>query len=349
MVEPKGVDFHLLETPGRRLKGYRGRAEVVRKIAHPAEEPVGDPRRTAGAASDFGCRFLGNLDFEDPGRAIDNYSQVVARVELETVDNAETITQGRGQETGSSRRTDERKTGQCQTHAPSCGTLPNNQIELEVLHRRVQDFFDRSGQSVDLIDEKNISSLKVGQHRREIARTFEDWSRGDVDLGTHLVADDVGEGGLSKTRGAEEESVIQCLATISSCTDEHPEIGRQPGLTDELRETAGPQRFFERLLFRMRVGGKDFLSHRLTLPTQPPRYKMQDARSQMGDALIGQLSDCEVFVWATESEISNLGSGRVGGYQRVSFCSARRSKSPRSPSAASDQTASTDRRASRWE
>ena len=50
------------------------------------------------------------------------------------------------------------------------GPLADHDVELEVLHRRVEDFLDDRAQAVDLVDEQHVVRLQVGEQRREVAR-----------------------------------------------------------------------------------------------------------------------------------------------------------------------------------
>jgi hypothetical protein len=68
---------------------------------------------------------------------------------------------------------------------------------------------------MDFIDEEHIAGLQVGEHCREIAGSLEDRTRGDMDLGFHLVGDDVRQCGLAEAGGAEEEGVIERLGAIA--------------------------------------------------------------------------------------------------------------------------------------
>ena len=47
--------------------------------------------------------------------------------------------------------------------------LADDEVELEILHRRIEDFLDRRGQAMDLVDEEHVALFEVGQQRREIA------------------------------------------------------------------------------------------------------------------------------------------------------------------------------------
>ena len=50
--------------------------------------------------------------------------------------------------------------------------LADDEIELEVLHRRIEDLLDRGVQPVDLVDEEDVAILEIGEERGEVARPW---------------------------------------------------------------------------------------------------------------------------------------------------------------------------------
>ena len=48
-------------------------------------------------------------------------------------------------------------------------TLADDDVDVEVLHRRVEDFLDRRGQAVDLVDEERVALLEIREDGHEIA------------------------------------------------------------------------------------------------------------------------------------------------------------------------------------
>ena len=51
------------------------------------------------------------------------------------------------------------------------GPFAQHDVKLEVLHRRIEH--DRSGKSVDLVDEEDIASVQVGEDRGQVAGAVE--------------------------------------------------------------------------------------------------------------------------------------------------------------------------------
>jgi hypothetical protein len=119
--------------------------------------------------------------------------------------------------------------------------LADNEIELEVLHGRIQDLLDGARETVDLIDEQHISIFEVGEYRGEVACPFERGPRSRPDVRIHLVGDDVSEAGLAETRGAGQQQVACGLTAASGRLEHYAEVLLQLGLADELDDIARPQ------------------------------------------------------------------------------------------------------------
>ena len=90
-----------------------------------------------------------------------------------------------------------------------------------------------------------------------------------MNLGFHLICDDVRQRGLSKTRRSEEEHVIEGLVTMPGGVDEHTEVCGETSLADKLLETARAKGLLIRMFTRTGIGGEDFVGHITTLPYRP--------------------------------------------------------------------------------
>ena len=62
-------------------------------------------------------------------------------------------------------------TGTLTDRAP--GSLADDDIELVILHRRVEDLLDRRAHAMDLVDEQHVPRVEVGQDAGEVARFLE--------------------------------------------------------------------------------------------------------------------------------------------------------------------------------
>ena len=90
--------------------------------------------------------------------------------------------------------------------------LPDHEVELEVLHRRIERLLDDAVQAMDLVDEEHVAALEVGEDRREVARPLEHRTRGAANGDAHLVRDDVRERRLAETGRAVEQHVVEHVA-----------------------------------------------------------------------------------------------------------------------------------------
>ena len=91
-----------------------------------------------------------------------------------------------------------------QVDADGAGTwaFADDQVELEILHGRVEDFLDRRLQAVDFVDEQHVARLQVGEDGGEVSGALDDRAGGGAEAYAELAGDDLGERGLAQARGA---------------------------------------------------------------------------------------------------------------------------------------------------
>jgi len=85
---------------------------------------------------------------------------------------------------------------------------------------------------VDLVDKQDISGLQARKHRHHISRTLDGRARGYLDLGVHLIGDDVGQRGLTEAGRAMEQGVVERLSTKPGRRDGYLQVGLEPFLAD---------------------------------------------------------------------------------------------------------------------
>ena len=158
---------------------------------------------------------------------------------------------GDGEQPGARRRADQRELLQRHLHRPRARSLADDDVELVVLHRRIEDLFDRRRQAMNLVDEEDLVLLQVGQHPGQVARLLDDRSGGRAHRHAHLVADDVGERGLAEAGRAIEQHVIERLAAAARRGNRHLQVVADAILADVFVERARPQ---SRLVLRVVVG-----------------------------------------------------------------------------------------------
>ena len=120
--------------------------------------------------------------------------------------------------------------------------LADDQVELEILHRRIEDLLDRRIEPVDLVDEQDVALLEVGEQRREVAGLGDHRAGGGAEVDAELARDDLRQRGLAEARRADEQHVVERLAARARGLDEHLEVGARLRLADELVEPLRAQR-----------------------------------------------------------------------------------------------------------
>ena len=208
-VEPLETDLVDLEHR-QRLLGDLGRDDALMAhlghVAHAAQDPVGDPRRSARAARDQLGGVVGHLDREDLRRAADDAGELFGRVVVEPEREAEPVAQRCREQAGAGRRADQRERRQVERQRASRRALPDDDVEPEVLERRVEDLLGGAVQPVDLVDEEDVTRLERGQDRRDIALPLE-CRPGDLpDADAELVAHDLRERRLAEPRRARQQA-----------------------------------------------------------------------------------------------------------------------------------------------
>ena len=94
----------------------------------------------------------------------------------------------------------------------AAGALADNEVELEVLHRGIEDLFDRRIEPVDLVDEEDVALLEVGEQRGEVAGLRDDRPGGRAEADAELLGHDLGERRLAQSRRAGEQHVVERIA-----------------------------------------------------------------------------------------------------------------------------------------
>ena len=132
------------------------------EIAHATQQTAGDARGAPGAARDLGGAIEGQLDAHQTRPSGHDRLQFLRRIELKAKRYSEAVAQRRRDQPGAGRRRHERERGKVNSDGTRRRPLADDQVELKVLHRGIQNFFDRRRQAVDLVDEQHVARLQVG-------------------------------------------------------------------------------------------------------------------------------------------------------------------------------------------
>ena len=226
-------------------------------------------------------------DPEDAGRPDDDGLELVDVVEVEPSDEAEPVPERAGHQPGAGGGADQGEPGQVEPDAPGRRALADEDVELEVLHGRIEDLLHRAVQPVDLVDEEDVALLEVGEQGGQVART-------------------------GPAPGPE---VIRRPTPISAATMPASEVLPSPGGPANSRWSAGWSRLTRRLDDDLEVLGE------LSLPDE----LVQGARAQPGlvgllggsghridrpDAAVRRVSDGPAVVPGRGASTSRPGVGR---------------------------------------
>src|SRR2546423_6052923 len=190
---------------------------------------------------------------EDPRRAADYLLQLGLRVEVEPVHGAEAIAQRAAEETLPGGRADAREVRQWQRGRARPHSLPEHRVETKIFERGIQRLFDDRVQSVDLIDEENITRAQVQEDRAEGALVIDRGAGADLDGNAQLVGDDVRQRGLAEPGRPAQEHMLDGLVAAPRGFEQDAEVLAHLQLSDVLGEEAGAQREVELLVVRLRL------------------------------------------------------------------------------------------------
>jgi len=90
--------------------------------------------------------------------------------------------------------------------------LPHDDVEPEVLERRVENLFRRAAEPVDLVDEDDVARLDRGEDRGDVL-PLERGPRDRADPDAELLAEDMRKARLAEPRRADQEHVVERLAS----------------------------------------------------------------------------------------------------------------------------------------
>ncbi len=227
VADGKGFEeahVHLIEAIGINLKhvesgisGFAGDAAIradLGVVPDPAEEVIGDARGAAGAAGDLEGAVREDLQLEEPGAAGDDVSKVSGLVVVQPQAEAEAAAEGAAEHAGAGGGADEGEAGQVELDGTGTGSLINDDVQPVVLQGGIKILFNGGLEAVNLINEEDVTALKISEEPGEVSGFFDHGAAGDLYIGVHLLRDDVSEGGLTESGRAAEEKMIQNVPAI---------------------------------------------------------------------------------------------------------------------------------------
>jgi hypothetical protein len=113
---------------------------------------------------------------------------------------------------------------------------------------------------VNLVDEQHVSGSKRGEETNQITRFLEDRSGGGAELHAHLARHQHGKSRFPQAGGAEEERMVQRVASLPSRVYGNLERHLDLTLTHEFVQPRRPERRVGADLFGQGLGGGDLES-----------------------------------------------------------------------------------------
>src|SRR5262249_45445183 len=181
------------------------------EVADPAQEAHRNARGAARAARDLGRTIGPEVNVEEARPAAHDLFELCRFVKGETQRDTETLTQRPGYQAGPGGRPYQGEGGEIDPYRPRGRSLADDEVELKILHGRIEDFLYRRHQAMDLVDEQDIARLQIGQQGSEIAAALDDRAGSGAKADPHLSRHDMRKGRLAETRRAREEHVIEGL------------------------------------------------------------------------------------------------------------------------------------------
>ncbi len=128
--------------------------------------------------------------------------------------------------------------------------LADHEVELEILHRRIEHFLDRRLQAVDLVDEQHIARLQIGQDGGQVAGLLNDRAGGCAETHAEFAGHDLGKGCLAEARWPVQQHMVQSFAAGTGRFDEDGEVLPAAFLADEVGQDLRAEACFGRILDR---------------------------------------------------------------------------------------------------
>ena len=121
------------------------------------------------------------------------------------------------------------------------GPGADDDVELIVLERGVEFFFEDGLEAVDLVEEEDLFGLEVGEDGGQVALDLQGGAGGLLEADVELVGDDGGEGGFAEAGRAEEEDVVEGFAAGFGGFEGDGKLLLGFGLADEFGEAFGAE------------------------------------------------------------------------------------------------------------
>jgi hypothetical protein len=213
-------------------------------VSHPPQQAVGNAGSPSGPPGDLQSTVLLNTDAEYPGGTGHDSLEVFDLVEFEPQVDAETVAKGRGEQTRTGCGPDQGKRRQVELYGAGGWSLSNDNIQLEVFHGWIEDFFHNMVQPVNLVDKEHIARFEVREDGCEVPLALYDRPGGASHLHPQLIADNGSQRCFPQAGKPVKEDMVQRFPTESCRFDKNGQVFLDSILADILIEALGAQTVF---------------------------------------------------------------------------------------------------------
>ena len=152
------------------------------------------------------------------------------------------VAQRRREQTRPGRGPHQGEFGEIDLHRAGTGAGADHEIELKILHRRIEDFLDRGVQPVDFVDEQHVAVFERGQLRGEIAAFGDHRAGGRAEIHPQFARDNLRQRRLAEAGRADEQHMVERIAPRLGGLDKDLEIFARHLLAGEIGKRQRPQR-----------------------------------------------------------------------------------------------------------
>jgi len=242
VVEPELIHFEQLERISRDLAIDAPAGAHLGEVSNSAQQPVGDARSAARSLGDLLRSILVDLDLHHLGRPVDDLLEIAGRIEVEPLLDPKPRAHRRSEHAEPSGGADQRELLDLHADCLRLGSFREADVDSPVFHRWVEEFFDDRSEPMDLIDKEDITFTEIRERADEVTRLFERRAGSRSDIHAELSRDQLGQGRLAEAWWAEEECVVEGLASGQSCIYVDAERFLHPILPDELGQSLRAER-----------------------------------------------------------------------------------------------------------
>ena len=221
-----------------------------------------------------------------PAERAHDRRELVLLVVAEPERHAEAVAQRRREKPRPRRRADEGERRKIERQRPCARALSDDDVEPEVLERRVEDLLDRAVHAMDLVDEEDVLLVEAREDRRHVALSLERRPRDRADADVELLADDRRERRLPEAGWTDEQDVVERLAAGLRRLQRDVELLLRALLADEVVESPRPQRLLDLLVAFAQGGCEELARHAALRSASRTRSSAGSSGSTAGERLL---------------------------------------------------------------